>query len=370
MCVGLFIANAAGLFEAKTEPAVLTERVVEGSIEETVLANGVVEPAMTVSVGAQVSGQLKLLHVELGQAIKAGDLIAEIDSTPQKNALRIAEASIANVRAERKARAIQFDQAERVYNRQKALAKQNAGTTLDLDAAEASFLALGAQVESLDAQIARAEVEVENAQANLDYTKIRAPIDGVVVAVVTKAGQTLNSNQAVPTVVVLAQLDVMRVKVQISEADIARVKPGQDVRFTIMGKSGEPTKAVLTQIEPAPPTIATEITATTTAPAVYYNGLFETPNADGRLRPMMNTVVTIIVGRAKNVTLVPWSALTQIEGDRRFRVQVQLAGGGVAERMVTVGLTDRIKTEVIDGLDVGEEVIIPADGKVSETPAF
>lgn len=363
------IASATGSFEGTKPNTVFTEPVLLGSIEETVLANGVLEPARIVSVGAQVSGQLKALHVDLGQTIKAGDLIAEVDSTPQANALRIAEAALASVKAQRKARGIQLRQAEQAYQRQSTMARQRAASAADLEAAEAVFRALEAEVEALEAQIAQAMVEVENARANLGYTKVLAPMDGV--AVVTKAGQTLNSNQAVPTVVVLAQLDVMRVKVQISEADIARVKRGQNVRFTIMGDTRTSTPGVLEQIEPAPASIAVEsTTAAATSgqnltPAVYFNGLYATPNPDGRLRPMMTAVVTIVVGRAKNVPLAPWAALTERDESGRYRVEVRSPSGKLFERLVTIGLTDRIKAEVIDGLVVGEEVVIPADGQAS-----
>lgn len=288
--LAIAIATATGSFGGGEDMPVFTEPVVLGTVEETVLANGVLEPSSIVSVGAQVSGQLKTLHVTLGQRVKEGELIAEIDSTVQTNALRIAEAGLANVKAQRNARGIQLRQADQAYDRLRTLNEKRAASTADFETATAAFLTLKAEVEALDAQIAQSSVEVENARANLGYTKVRAPMDGVVVAVVTKAGQTLNANQAVPTIVVLAQLDVMRVKVQISEADIARVKQGQEVRFTIMGDTHNPIAGVLQQIEPAPVSIVTDSAnasmGTQAAPAaVYFNGLFETPNKEGRLRP-------------------------------------------------------------------------------------
>ena len=368
--LAIAIATATGSFGGGEDMPVFTEPVVLGTVEETVLANGVLEPSSIVSVGAQVSGQLKTLHVTLGQRVKEGELIAEIDSTVQTNALRIAEAGLANVKAQRNARGIQLRQADQAYDRLRTLNEKRAASTADFETATAAFLTLKAEVEALDAQIAQSSVEVENARANLGYTKVRAPMDGVVVAVVTKAGQTLNANQAVPTIVVLAQLDVMRVKVQISEADIARVKQGQEVRFTIMGDTHNPIAGVLQQIEPAPVSIDTDSAnasmGTQAAPAaVYFNGLFETPNKEGRLRPMMTAVVTIVAGRATNVPVVAWSALTQRDEQGRYRVQVRSASGEITERFVTIGVTDRIKAEVRDGLAVGEDVIIPADGAVS-----
>jgi macrolide-specific efflux system membrane fusion protein len=368
------IASASGVLEAETRASELTEFVSLGAIEETVLANGELEPVRIVSVGAQVSGQLKALHVELGQKIRAGDLIAEIDPTAQEYAVRIAEAALANVKAQRKARGFELRRAEKAYNRQKNMARQRATSVAELEAAEAAFRALAADVEALEAQIAQAVVEAENAKANLGYTKVRAPMDGVVVAVVTKAGQTLNSNLAVPTIIVLAQLDVMQVKVRISEADITRVKPGQIVRFMIMGETRVPTVGRLEQIAPAPASIAAEATTSSTtggqaAQAVYFNGIFTTPNPDGRLRPMMTAVVTIVVGHAEEVPLMPWSALTERDQNGRYRVAVRSPSGEISKRLVTIGLTDRIKAQVIDGLQVGEEVVIPTDGQASDSNA-
>ena len=368
------IASANGLFGAGSKTAVLVEPVVRGTVEETVVANGTIEPARIVSVGAQVSGQLTALHVELGQPVKTGDLIAEIDATAQTNALRIAEANLANVTAQRKARLIQLRQAEQNYIRQKTMARQKAASTAEVETAESGFKALQAETESLEAQINQVTVELENAKANLGYTKVRAPMDGVVISIPTRAGQTLNSNQAVPTIVVLARLDVMRIKVQISEADIGRVKPGLPVRFTTMGNTRTPVEGALEQIEPAPAGIANDPaagggntqgsgTGQGSSSAVYFNALFSTPNPDGRLRPMMTALVTIIVGRADNVPLVPWAALTAADESGRYPVLVRSASGEISERLVAIGITDRIKAEVVDGLEVGDNVVIPADGQ-------
>ncbi len=365
-------ASARTVFSDTDDQDEIVMPVVQGTVEEAVVASAVLEPARLVNVGAQVSGQLKNLHVELGQKVKQGDLIGEVDSTPQANGLRIANAALANLKAQRRARDIQRHQAELAYNRQRTLNSANIVSTANRETAEAAFRALQAEVEALDAQILQASVEVENAEVSLGYTKVRAPIDGTVVAVVTKAGQTLNAVQAAPTIVSLAQLDTMRVKVQVSETDIGRVRVGQTVRFTIMGYPDSPISAKLEQIEPAPTTIAADSTASTGtsgavqgAQAVYYNGLFKTPNTDGRLRPMMTASVRIIVGKAEDVPLVPWSALTDRDKDGRYHVRVRQASGAAVEKLVTVGLTDKINSQIIDGLSVGDKVIIPAEGETS-----
>ena len=365
------VLAAAGLFFDEADPPpVLTQPVVRGTVEEAVLAHGVLEPLRAVSVGAQVSGQLKALHVQLGQSVRAGQLIAEIDSTPQVNALHIAEESRISIEAQRRSRVFLLRQAEQTYRRQRSLSALQATPQADFEAAEANRNALRAEIESLDAQIARAQAEVENARTNLAYTRVRAPMDGTVVAVVARAGQTLNTVQSVPTIVVLACLDVMRVKVQVSETDVGRVHPGQKVRFTVMGRPDAPIRAVLETLEPAPASIANDpalaaAAGTTASQAVYFNGLFSTPNRDGRLRPMMSAAVTIQVGVAENVPLLPWSALNERLPDGRYRVRVRVASGRLSERLVRVGLTDKIHAQVLEGVSIGEQVVIPADGEAS-----
>lgn len=370
--IGLAMAGAfSGIAAGPADDALLTASVQRGSIEETVLANGTLEPVRMVNVGAQVTGQLRTLHVSLGQPVKAGDLIAEVDSLPQANALRIAEAGLANVRAQHKARSIQLRQAQSVSARFAGLARENATSRQEREAAQAASEALEADVAALDAQIDQAAVAVENARVSLDYSRIVAPMDGVVIAVVTKEGQTLNSNQSAPTIVVLAQMDVMRVKVQISEADVGRTKPDQKVWFTVLGDPQTRHEAVLRQIEPAPASMSTEAGVQASAnpqgtTAIYYNGLLEVPNPDGKLRPQMTAQVHIVLGSAEDVPLIPWSALSERAEDGRYRVRVRKAGGGVEKRLVAVGLSDKMQAQVLDGLSAGEEVVISTADAASD----
>lgn len=354
------VGAATAYFARAPETAVLTAVVHRGAIEQDVLAAGILQPARMLSVGAQVSGQIKILHVRLGQSVKAGDLIAEIDDTAQRNALRIAEASLANVEAQRRARHAQLQQADLVYQRQQDLLVQKATSQADLEAAQAGFLALQAEVAALDAQIAQASVELENAKANLGYTRIVAPIDGTVISVVTKQGQTLNSSQSAPVIVVLAQLATMAVKVQISEADISRVATGQKVWFTVLGDRQTRHEAALSEIEPAPASVVSDAQSASNpvGTAVYYNGIFEVSNADNRLRPMMTAQVHIVLAAAQNVSLVPVEALGARESDGRYHVQVHTTDGTSEDRLVEIGLTDGTMAQVLDGLADGEQIVV------------
>lgn len=358
-----YVAIGAPYWPASGEEAPLTTEVVARDIEEAIVVNGVLEPAQMVNVGAQASGQIKVLHVALGQQVKAGQLVAEIDSLPQQSALRLAEANLALARAQRDARAAGLKQVQSTYDRQQALLEAKATSQTDFEAAEAAYRTAVADVAALDAQIERSQIEVEIAKTNLAYTRITSPIDGTVIAIATKQGQTLNASQTAPTVVVVAQLDVMSVKVQISEAEIGRVKVGQEVWFTLLGDERTRFKAKLDIIEPAPQTLLTQSQSTDASQAqgttaVYFNGLFKVDNVEGKLRPLMTAQVHLVTGRASNVPTLLSSALGTGETNGQYRVEV-LTADGPRETLVSVGLNDKTNAQVLEGLKLGDQVILP-----------
>lgn len=350
-------------FAGQTDPSaeMETAEVTKGEIEQAILASGTLEPSRMVNVGAQVSGQVKKLHVALGQRIAAGTLVAEIDSLPQQNALKIAETSLASVRAQRDARIASLEQAEATFERQKDLLESNATSKTDYEAAKSARAVVTADIASLDAQVERAMLEVDIARMNLGYTRIVTPIDGVVISVVTKEGQTLNATQTVPTVVVVAQMDIMSVKVQISEADVDKVKAGQELWFTLLGNSRKRFDGKLDAVEPAPISLTTQTVDGTQAAnptAIYFNGLFKVDNPDGRLRPLMTAQVHIVVARAKDVTTVPSGALSLEEEDGWRTVNVLRADGSTEVRRIRTGVDDKVNTEVLEGLKPGEKVVL------------
>lgn len=374
---GGWLAWRATFAEAATD-ALVTAPVTRGDIRQTVLATGILKPARLVAVGAQVSGRLTALKVALGDRVAQGGLIAEIDSVNQQNDLRIAEAALANVRAQRNEKRATLRQAELELARQKKMVAQNAVSQAAYEAAEATVATTRAQIEALEAQIAEAEVAVEVARVDLGYTRITAPIDGTVLAVVTQEGQTVNASQQAPTIVVLGQIDVMTVRAEISEADIVGVRPGQPVSFTILGDPDRRYEARLAAIEPAPESITgdSSITSSTSSgsassssasEAVYYIGTFEVPNPDGRLRTYMTAEVQIVTDEARDVLTVPAAAL--LGGGRDgTSVRVVDAAGAVAARPVEIGLNNKVAVEVRAGLAEGERVVTgQADGGAPES---
>ncbi len=380
----LLVAGGAGYYfkdtffaEEKTE--IMTAAVTRGDIETSVLATGLLKPVKLVAVGAQVSGRITSLKVELGQKVKTGDLVAEIDSITQQYQLRTAEATLANVRAQRVEKEATLALARQTLARQRTMAAQRAVSQADLESAEADMKTAEAQIAALDAQLVEAQVAVENAQADLDYTKITAPMDGTVLWISSQEGQTVNASQSAPTIIILGQLDTMTVRAEISEADIVNVEAGQPVYFTILGDPGHRYDATLESIEPAPESITSDSQITSsssssssssTSDAIYYNGIFNVPNPDGRLRTYMTAEVHIILGEARDALTIPFSALRNRNKDGSYTVQVVDDKGAISPRRIEVGLNDKVHAEVTSGLEEGERIVagqLAAGARASST---
>ena len=360
--VALGVVAKWQFFPAAQPPSFVTATATTTDLQDTVLATGVLQAFKQVSVGAQVSGQVKVLHVALGDKVKAGQLIAEIDSVPQQNTQRNAEAALANVQAQLRAQQATQAQTALALQRQKELFAADAGARADLESAQAANDLALANVDGLKAQILQAQVTVDTAKVNMGYTRIVAPIDGQVVAIVTQQGQTVNANQSTPTIIKLAQTETMTVKTQISEADVTRVKIGQKVYFTILGEPDKRYTATLRSIEPAPDSILTDTTtsttSSTTSTAIYYNGLFDAPNPDGKLRISMTAQVQIVRADAPGALTIPATALGPRGKDGSYIVRVVGADGQAQPRSIKVGLNTNVSVQVLEGLVEGDKVVI------------
>ena len=352
-------ASAAMTGKAGTATATI------GDIESTVLASGTLEASNMVNVGTQASGQVLALKVKLGQQVKKGKLIAKIDATAQRSELRTAKAALKNLHAQKEAKKTALRLAELALARQRQMLDQDASSRAEYESAQAAFETARADLVALEAQIDQAKVVADKADADLSYTRIRAPMDGTVVAIVTREGQTVNSAQQVPTIVKIARLDKMTVKAQVSEADVSRIKEGQTVYFSILGEPGRRYKSRLRVIEPVPDSTAQDTPGgagggSPGGNAVYYNALFDVHNPDGKLRIAMTTQVTIVVGAAKGAVLIPVSALGEQDGNGRYEVQVLDRNGRAQTRQVRIGLRNEASAQVLDGIKAGEEVVLRA----------
>ena len=344
-------------------PRYITAVAQTRDLEQTVLADGTIEAQKQVSVGAQVSGQIKALRVALGDKVHKGQLVAEIDDLTQQNSLRDAEAALKNVQAQRASKLAALRNNQLTYQRQQAIVARGVGVQADFDSAKATLEATRADIDALDAQIVQAQIAVNTAQVNLGYTKITSPIDGTIVALPVEEGQTVNAVQSAPTLVKVARLDTMTIEAQISEADVVKVKTGMPVYFTILGDPGKRYRATLRAIEPAPDAINDETTtssssssgsssSSTSSTAIYYNGLFDVANPDDTLRISMTAQVYIVLARAKGAVVIPATAL---QGDW---VQVVDEQGNIARRPVKVGINNNVDAQIISGVLAGEKVIV------------
>jgi macrolide-specific efflux system membrane fusion protein len=343
----------------------LTATVERGDLENAVLATGTLQAFRQVDVGAQVSGQIRSLKVALGDKVEKGQSLAEIDPVISLNALRQARATVEDLAARKRATAALLAQAELALRRQEQMLSASATSRQDYEAARSALDVQRANLASLEAQIRSARIQIETAQANLAYTRIVAPIDGEVVAIVTQEGQTVIAQQQAPVILRLADLDTMTVKAQISEADVIRVHPGQPVYFTILGDPDKRYYGKLRAVEPAPQSFGEIQNATGGAAggsskpgaAIFYNALFEVPNPDHRLRIAMTAQVSAVLDSVRDALNIPVAALGEKAPDGRYMVRVLGADGKIAERRIRVGINTGVKAEVLDGLMLGERVV-------------
>lgn len=338
----------------KKSSAYLTAQVIRRDLISSVMTTGNLQAQQQVDVGARVSGQLKSLKVQLGDRVEKGQLLAEIDPELAQNDLISAKASLESLEAQRRAVAASLWQANLTFRRQEEMLVKDATSRQELESAKAQVQLLSANYASLGAQINQAKALMNSAMTNLGFTKIIAPMSGDVVAIVTQEGQTVVAAQQAPVILKLANLDVMTVKAQISEADVIRIQPGQSAYFTILGDASERHFGKVSKVEPAPQELKDN---TKNTGPVFYNALFDVPNPNHRLRIAMTAQVTIVELEAKNVLCVPLSALGRAEPGGFYPVRVLGKDGKITSAMVKPGINDRVWIHV-EGVNEGDEVII------------
>ena len=374
----LILALGAGIgsyfYINKTEDAnqvhYITEPVKRTTIDKNVLATGSVRASQRTEVGAQVSGKIISLNVKLGQAVKKGDLIAEIDASNQSNSLSTAEASLASYQAKLKSAQVALEVAQSNYARLSKLYKSDSASLSDLETAKNTLASAKATVDEVKSQIQTAQISVNDAKTNLNYTQIISPMDGIIVSVPVSVGQTVNSNQTSPTIVQVADLSKMLIKLEISEGDIAQVQEGQEIRFTTLAEPNRAYQSKIDTVDPALTTLTdnnyTEESGNTEAIYYYANALVD--NADNRLRIGMTVQGQVNIAKRENVLVVPTSTLKK-KGNKTT-IQV-LNNNQVEEKEIQTGLSDSQYTEVISGINEGEQVVVTqrADSeKVSSEP--
>ena len=324
-----------------------TAPVERADIEDRVTALGTLEPLDYVDVGAQVSGQLKTLYVDVGDKVKKGQLLAEIDASVQQARVEEAEAGLGALRAQLEQQRAELELAELQFQRQERLRDADATSDDAWQTARATLATTRAQLKVLQAQIKQTESSLAGDRATLGYATIYAPRDGTVVTLEARQGQTLNANQTTPTLLRIADLSSMTVSTQVSEADVDRLTPGMPVYFNTLGNSAVRYHSTLRQVLPTPEEVNN---------VVLYTAEFDIANPDGRLMSGMTAQVFFVVEAAHQALSVPAAALKGKPGERWVQV---LDGKGRPRRQpVKTGVSDRVRTQVLDGLSEGDTVVV------------
>lgn len=338
-----------------------TYRVTYADIDQQLSTTGVLKPNVQVSVGAQVNGRLNILHVEEGESVKKGQLLAEIDPTLAQNDVDNAKAELNTALVQKKITSLSLKQSLSDYNRQSRMLAEDATTVSDLETARTKYESDKEQFGINEIQIAQAKVKLKAAEANLAYTRITSPIDGVVLGILIQEGQTIISSQTAPTILVVGNLDVMNVNIKISEMDILKTHAGMPLWFTITASPDARYKGVLKSIQQIPVEMLQSMQSNTGDAtsnqnnAVYYNGSFDVVNENRFLKPAMSVQVHLVVNEKKRVMVIPSEYLGEKISKDRYNVNV-LHNNKIEHRMVTTGIKNAKMTEVISGLNIGDVI--------------
>src|SRR5438309_1727805 len=298
-----------------TQAEHFTAKVERGQINDVVEATGTINSVITVQVGSQVSGTIAKLNVDFNSRVHKGDVVALIDPALFRGALLQASADLKNAKANLQAAQANLEKAKATmvqtkadYDRAVGLSRDGVMSKqqLDLaksnyDAANASVGAAAANITQAEAQISQKEAAVSVAQTNLDYTVIRSPIDGTVVARNVDVGQTVAASLQAPTIFTIAQdLTKMWLYAKTDESDVATIRVGKPVTFKVDALPKDTFNGVVKQVRLNPTTVQSVVT---------YDTIIEFANPDLKLFPGMTAYVTIPVASVQDVLKVPNTAL-------------------------------------------------------------
>lgn len=325
------------------------------TITQIVEATGTIEPINTVSIGSQVSGRIEQIFVDYNTQVEKGQQLAQIDTSLFEAQLQQAKANINNAQATlaRNQALLEYD--TKTYHRYKNLYDRNLVSKNDLDSAESAYKSDLAQVAAAKAQIMQAQANFATASANMGYTKIVSPVKGTVISKEVEVGQTVAASFQTPTLFTVAEdLTKMRIETSVSEADIGKVKEGQEVEYTLDGYPDSVFKGVVTQVRLSP---------TTESNVVTYTVVIEVENEEGKLLPGMTANVSIITGKKENILTVPNVALKfTVAGNKqkydKKGIWIEKKGKPVRVNIET-GVSDDSYSEIIsDEIKEGDVVYV------------
>lgn len=371
----LILAAAAGGWyyyrSAKSqEIQYVTASVSRGDVRSSISATGTLSAVETVDVGTQISGKIKSIHIDYNSVVKAGQIIAEIDSATQESDVMQSRANQLSAKAGLQNAKATLIKAQKDYERTKELVAQDLVSRATVDADEASLNVARAQVAAAEAQVAQATASLAKAEINLGYTRIYSPVDGVVVAKNVDEGQTVAASYQTPSIAEIARnLAEMQVEVAVDEADIGGVYEGQTAKFTVDAHPKESFNGIVTQVRLAP---------NTSDNVVSYTVIVKVANDNKLLMPGMTANVALIIEEREDILIVPNSAFRFRPSNGSSSTAVMGPPGGGRSTVATVeapsvytldkdkkpvkteverGITNGQFYEIISGLNEGDAVI-------------
>lgn len=376
--LALAALGAVAWWNTDAAPRYDTVTIARGDIETSVTALGTLHPRSYVDVGAQVSGQITRLLVQVGDTVEQGQLLAEIDASVPRATVDAGRAELAGLKAQLAEQEALHLLAQQQDARQRHLAGQEATRDEDVQTAAAALKTAAARMARLRAQIEQTQSTLNGDVAKLGYTRIYAPMAGTVVTLEARQGQTLNATYQTPALLRIADLATMTVWTEVSEADVRRVRPGMQVSFTTLGGEQRRWRSKVRQVLPAPPTPGSQAQQTQgnqqAAPAskvVLYTVLFDVGNSDGELMPQMTAQVSFVSAEARGVVVAPLAALQAVDGrPDRFRARVLDTAGKAQAREIRVGVRDRLRAHIVDGLREGDRLITGERKPADDMPRF
>ena len=343
-----------------------TQKIENGDIMESITASGTINPLSTVSVGSQASGRIAEIYVDYNSVVKKGQLLALIDQENAKATVQQREAALEIAKAQVDVEENNIKYYKKALNRISKLNASKYSTEKDLEAAERDYDNSVAQLALEQAQVKQAQASLDSAKTELSYTEIKAPVDGIVISKAVEVGQTVAASFETPEIFSVAEdLTKMQIEASVVEADIAKVKEGQKVRFTVDSYADDYFYGVVTQVRNE---------ATTTSNVVTYTVVIGIDNTEMKLKPGMTANVEIITAEEKDVMLVPNQALRFYIDDsdnaKRYKDRgVWIMKNGKPERVtVKIGVSDDDNTQILESsLKIGDAVIIGKELSAADT---
>jgi len=351
----------------KEEERYVTQKITQGEITQKITASGIINPISTVNIGTQVSGTIAEIFVDYNSPVTQGQLLAQIDPSLFEATVAQRRAALDIAKAEVNVVENDIIYYQKHLNRIKKLNKSQYSTDKELETAQRDYDNAVVQKALRQAQVSQAEAALSQAEIDLRYTKIISPVDGIVVSKEVEVGQTVAASFQTPTLFNVAEdLTKMQIEASVVEADIAKVKEGQTVEFSVDSFPDEVFYGIVTQVRNNP---------ITTSNVVTYEVIIEIDNRDLKIKPGMTANVEIITAQKNNVLLVPNKALrfyvTDDKGEaKRYKDKgIWVLKNNLPERMViATGVTDDDFTEVNGkNIKAGMEVIVESSKENAKT---